>query len=121
MAKRYLKPKLLDTAFQLSAVNMPKQTRLADAMELIKPKDKQDLSILETRKPIVDAPVADDTPIIETRQEQPVEVTQDETPIIQTRKDQPVEIAQDETPIIEDRQVQEANRRRKRAIRFIRR
>ncbi len=99
---------MLNTAFELSSVSMPKQTRLADAMELIKPTDKQDLSILETRKPIVDAPVADDTPIIETREEQPVALAQDETPIIQDRQVQePAAEESVQLDLLEDRQPEE--------------
>ena len=108
VAKTYTKPELLNTAFDLSSVSMPKQTRLADAMELIKPTDKQDLSILETRKPIVDAPVADDTPIIETREEQPVALAQDETPIIQDRQVQePAAEESVQLDLLEDRQPEE--------------
>ena len=107
VAKTYTKPELLNTASDLSSVSMPKQTRLADAMELIKPKDKQDLSILETRKPIVDAPVADETPIIEDRQvQEPAAEESVQLDLLEDRQPEERELIslEDDVNVLEQRQ-----------------
>ena len=127
MAKRYLKPKLLDTAFQLSAVNMPQHYRLSDAVEEvgIKPKtdpkpnviDKQpETNIISTVPPEPDARSKRVERLIEAGEPQPEileerqaavepEQTLDDTPIMEQRQQKdPVEEKELQLDLLEARE-----------------
>jgi hypothetical protein len=125
LAKQYLKPDVINTAYQLSEKNMPKQTRLADAKKIIGMPDTATIdqklpseTILSVVPPkpdaregrvkklneAKDAQEFSDLGIIETRQQgAPKKPDQDDLPIIEDRVVPTQTAVQEELPIIEDR------------------
>jgi len=87
IAKKYTQPKLLKTAFELSQVNMPRQTKLADAKRIVgldKPKqtimEQGDVQQITDEPDVSTQPTEQELKIIETpRQEK--STRQGETPL----------------------------------------
>ena len=115
IAKKYTQPKLLKTAFELSQVNMPRQTKLADAKRIVgldKPKqtimEQGDVQQITDEPDVSTQPTEQELKIIETPRQEKL-TRQGETPL--NIIEEPQQKASNETDaapeIIEDpRQVQ---------------